>query len=224
MAFLKQHKGLVFPKVAAVLGALVFAAGSVLVFAAPNAGLSNPSEVEAKPTPTATYSHPKPGLVPKPKATKANPSAKPTPKPKATPSPSPTSSPSAVQPSRTGPVPKVTPIPTLVPAPTTNSVLRAQVISLINQKRAQVGVNQLASSSRLSDQCQSWSTSMASRDVLQHSSMDYRGEIIASGPTTAERVVQLWMNSPSHREIMLSSRYTLIGSGYVNGYWTVQFG
>jgi len=65
---------------------------------------------------------------------------------------------------------------------------------------------------------------MASRDVLQHSSMTYGGEIIASGPTTAAAVVDLWMNSAPHREIMLSSRYTLAGSGYVNGYWTVQFG
>jgi uncharacterized protein YkwD len=53
--------------------------------------------------------------------------------------------------------------------------------------------------------------------------MSYGGEIIASGATTAVAVVDLWMNSPPHREILLSSRYTIVGAGYVNGYWTVQF-
>jgi uncharacterized protein YkwD len=54
--------------------------------------------------------------------------------------------------------------------------------------------------------------------------MAYGGEIIASGPSTAEAVVDLWMNSPDHRQILLDDRYEIIGSGYVNGYWTVQFG
>lgn len=245
-----QRLAPVFPKLAAAFGALVFAAGSVLVFVIPNPK----PKVDEKPETESTASYsifPKPELW-TPDFTPFTPKASPSDskKPKAEASPSPSDSPRDVQPSRddsptpgkSDPVkpttkPKATPTPTPKPASTppkpkptptvdlrANAELRAQVIFLINQKRAQAGVGQLASNSHLSDQCQQWSTSMASRNVLQHSSMTYSGEIIASGATTAAQVVDLWMNSPAHRDIMLDGRYTLVGSGYVNGYWTVQFG
>ena len=102
--------------------------------------------------------------------------------------------------------------------------LRAQVIFRINQQRVMYGAAQIPANSNLSDQCQSWSESMAQSGVLSHSNYSYGGEIIASGAYTAEQAVQLWMNSPSHREILLSTSYTMIGAGYSNGYWTVQFG
>ena len=102
--------------------------------------------------------------------------------------------------------------------------MRAQVIYRISQQRKVYGAAQLVANSNLSDQCQSWSESMAKAGVLSHSNFNYGGEIIASGATTAEQAVQLWMNSPPHRVILLSNDYTMIGSGYADGYWTVQFG
>jgi uncharacterized protein YkwD len=256
MASRMQRLAPVFPKVAAVFGALVLATGSVLVFIAPRP-MADRNIVEKQPEPTVSHS-----IFPKPDTALPNytPKAKPSEKPKATTSPSPSSSPSAVRPSRSddpsprssSPAPvkpkpkpttaKPTPTPTPKPAPTTvkptpkpsptvdlraNAVLRAQVISLINQKRAQAGLGQLASNSDLSDKSQTWSASMASRGVLVHSTPPPNtlwGEIIASGYTTAESVVEGWMNSPGHRARILDGQYTIVGSGYVNGYWTVQFG
>src|SRR5690606_15081184 len=97
-------------------------------------------------------------VKPKPKSSTKKPTSTPTSKPAPTP---------------------VKPKPTPTVAPPSNTALRAQVISLINQQRANAGLSQLASNSHLSDQCQQWSTSMASRNVLQHSEMAYSGEIIA---------------------------------------------
>ena len=57
------------------------------------------------------------------------------------------------------------------------------------------------------------------------------GEIIACGAIAdASEVVDLWMDSPGHRAIFLSSSYADFGVGYVSDpgsewgrYWTVDF-
>ena len=49
------------------------------------------------------------------------------------------------------------------------------------------------------------------------------GENIAKGYTSAEAVVNAWMASPSHKANILSSNYTSMGIGYVDGYWTQWF-
>jgi uncharacterized YkwD family protein len=54
------------------------------------------------------------------------------------------------------------------------------------------------------------------------------GENIASGQKTPEEVMDAWMNSPSHRENILSPNFAFIGVGYYtdsNGkaYWTQMF-
>ena len=51
-------------------------------------------------------------------------------------------------------------------------------------------------------------------------------EVLASGFTKTEDVVRSWMNSPSHKEVILDPGYTHIGVGYDYGgsngtYWTV---
>lgn len=98
------------------------------------------------------------------------------------------------------------------------------MISLINQQRAEYGLNSLASNSGLSGQCQAWSEHMAASQVLSHSGGGYSAEIIASGAYTPQQALDLWLNSPPHRDILLGSGYAEIGSGYADGYWTVQFG
>ena len=51
------------------------------------------------------------------------------------------------------------------------------------------------------------------------------GENIAMGFSSAEAVVNAWMNSPSHRANILDARSNQIGVGYVSngGYWTQWF-
>ena len=50
------------------------------------------------------------------------------------------------------------------------------------------------------------------------------GENIAAGYRTAESVVTGWMNSPGHRANILNCRFTEIGVGFHNNYWTQNFG
>ena len=55
--------------------------------------------------------------------------------------------------------------------------------------------------------------------MLQKYGVSYRsaGENIAAGQTTAEAVMQDWMNSSGHRANILNSSYTEIGVGYFAG-------
>jgi uncharacterized protein YkwD len=247
MAYRMRRQAPVFPRVVALLGVVAIVGGSVLMAVVPAANKKNSDKVLPKPTSGYSISATE---APEP-SHEAEPSAKPT--PKATTSPSPSVSPSSVRPSRRDdpsprstssspvkPTPKPTtakpkPSPTPTPKPASppaidlrvNAEIRAQVIFLINQKRAQAGLAQLASNSDLSDKSQTWTVSLERRKVLEHSTPPPNklwGEITASGYYTAESVVNAWMNSPGHRDNILRPEFKLIGSGYVNGYWTVQFG
>ena len=61
--------------------------------------------------------------------------------------------------------------------------------------------------------------------MMQSLGITYRsaGENIAKGYATAEAVVNAWMASDGHRANILSTRYTSMGIGYVDGYWTQWF-
>ena len=57
------------------------------------------------------------------------------------------------------------------------------------------------------------------------------GEIIAAGFRDPGKVIEVWMNSPGHRSIILSDVYAEFGAGYAYNssskykhYWTVDFG
>lgn len=58
----------------------------------------------------------------------------------------------------------------------------------------------------------------------------WKGEIIGWGfGGDVTRMIDWWMNSPGHHDIILSTRYTVAGVGYYRGgpwghYWTVDFG
>ena len=56
-------------------------------------------------------------------------------------------------------------------------------------------------------------------------SYSYAGETIAMGSSSAQSVVEAWMNSTGHRANILSAKFTSIGVGYVanGGYWTQWF-
>ncbi len=85
------------------------------------------------------------------------------------------------------------------------------------------------------------STDMASNNYFSHTSPTYgspfdqmkangvtyksAAENIAMGQRTAEEVVKGWMESPGHRQNILTPGFTHIGIGFdKNGnYWTQQF-
>ena len=126
--------------------------------------------------------------------------------------------------------------------PETNNAVRAyekEVIRLVNEIRAQYGLNALTENWELSRVARYKSQDMRDRGYFSHTSptygspfdmmkafgLSYRsaGENIAYGYRTPEAVVKAWMNSSGHRENILSAKYTQIGVGYVqNGNYCTQ--
>jgi uncharacterized protein YkwD len=126
--------------------------------------------------------------------------------------------------------------------------LASQVVSLINQYRAGMGLSQLAISSPLTASSEWKSLHMAgygyfghddpappvSRSAYQRATDcgyvgSWWGENIAGGYTTAQSVVNGWLGSSGHRANIENANFTSTGVGVAaNGsgqlYWTQSFG
>ena len=105
----------------------------------------------------------------------------------------------------------------------------------INLERAARGIAALEISTVLGGKARVKAQDMAENGYFSHTSPTYgspftmmrtlgvsyrsAAENIAMGYTKADAVVAAWMASPSHRESLLSSRYSVLGVGYYNGYW-----
>jgi uncharacterized protein YkwD len=149
----------------------------------------------------------------------------------------------------------LTPAPSSTTAPqsppSTGNPLIDQVVQLTNNFRVQNGLQPLSYNLKLASSAQAHSQSMALQDFFGHTSKDglspfdriraagYQysaaAENIAAGYTTAERVVEGWINSPGHRANMLNPNLKEIGVGYYYlasdtgnvsyyHYWTQNFG
>lgn len=116
-----------------------------------------------------------------------------------------------------------------------------QVFALVNQARARAGCNPLTDDPRLDQAAQQHSDDMSSRDYFSHTTpegvtFDQRetaagypspgGENIAQGYTSAQAVMNGWMNSSGHRANILNCSFVAIGIGLdTRGwYWTQDFG
>lgn len=148
-------------------------------------------------------------------------------------------------------IPQPSPIPTPAPTPSPAPPHAAepdpvsqQVFTLTNQFRAANGVAPLNLNDELNTSAQSFAALMLSLDFFAHNSPDGTtpdqritaagytnwttwGENIAEGYTTAEDVVNGWINSPGHRANMLNAAFKDIGIGYSGGsspYWVQDFG
>jgi uncharacterized protein YkwD len=188
------------------------------------------------PTP-AQETLPKPSTTPKPTLTRA-PALSMTPKPTFTPAP--TKKPTST------PTPALTPTP--APVPTTSADLtpgewRAELFQLTNQERTKAGKSalEMGSSGLLQ------AAGIRSEEIVTHFShtrpdgsvcfsvlaecgviCSAKGENIAMATTgyrTSAQIMQMWMDSPGHRDNILSSSFTSLGIGYcrANGCdWFVQ--
>lgn len=119
------------------------------------------------------------------------------------------------------------------------SRLERDASRLVNEYRAENGLEPLTISADLSVKARVKSRDMLENNYFSHNSPTYgspfalmktlgityrtAAENIAMGYTTAEAVVSAWMNSPGHRANILSSNYTSMGIGHVDGYWTQWF-
>lgn len=117
-----------------------------------------------------------------------------------------------------------------------------QVLNLVNQERAINGLSLLSADALLTSSARAHSLDMSQQNYFSHTGLDgstpsqriaatgYQynavGENIAKGYTTAESVMNGWMNSPGHKANILESNFCDIGIGYVaDGYhWTQNFG
>lgn len=131
-----------------------------------------------------------------------------------------------------------------VPLMTGVKEIEMQVIKLVNQERTKNGLRPLAPNWELSRVARFKSEDMRDRQYFSHTSPTYgspftmirnfglsftaAGENIAAGQSTAQQVMQGWMNSPGHRQNILNPQFTQIGVGYATGgsmryYWTQMF-
>jgi uncharacterized protein YkwD len=134
-----------------------------------------------------------------------------------------------------------------VPAPTWPAAqpdLAAQVVTLVNAHRAQLGLVALVVSPTLTATAEWKARNMAAYDYLDHDDLapDPRtaeerlaacgymatewGENIATGYATPQAVVDAWLASPEHRANIERPEYraTGVGAAGVPTYWAESFG
>lgn len=108
-----------------------------------------------------------------------------------------------------------------------------EVVNLTNQKRVEAGLSTLSLNQTLSSAAYTKGRDMIDRDYWSHVAPDgtqpwkffndfgykyrYAGENLARDFSNSEDAVNAWMNSPTHRENMLNSKYKEIGIGVVEG-------
>ncbi|MFE2279959.1 sigma-70 family RNA polymerase sigma factor [Streptomyces sp. NPDC059454] len=111
----------------------------------------------------------------------------------------------------------------------------AQVLSLANTERAKAGCGPLKFDDRLARAARLHSEDMSANDYFSHtgrngsSFADRAGaqghpspgaENIARGQSSAQSVMDAWMNSPGHRANILNCSLTTLGVGVVDSDWT----
>jgi hypothetical protein len=114
-----------------------------------------------------------------------------------------------------------------------SSISPEQLVTLTNQQRQIHGLQPLKLDSELSQAATQKAADMFAKNYWAHISPDgvtpwvfiknsgydylYAGENLARGFTSANDVVTAWMNSPSHRENMLSANYNDVGFAVADG-------
>lgn len=123
--------------------------------------------------------------------------------------------------------------------PASMSQLEWTACQLVNEQRQANGLEPLEISATLSSKARIKAQDMKDHNYFSHTSPTYgspfammqtlgitytsAAENIASGYKTAEAVVKAWMDSPSHRANILSTRYDTLGIGEVDGRWAQWF-
>jgi thermitase len=140
------------------------------------------------------------------------------------------------------PPPSITPIAGPSVTPSINFV--QQLEDLINQRRVGSGLPALGSDARLREAAQLHSEDMRTNGFCGHFGSDGSspstrmrdsgytrpyGETVACGHPNPAAVVDAWMASDAHRDIIMCASCTQMGSGYASGgfyrhYWVLNLG
>ena len=100
----------------------------------------------------------------------------------------------------------------------------------VNKKRAARGLPRLRLESCTDGTAERWASHLASSGEFYHQSMMtiinkcdayYAGETLGRGAISPKKLVYLWMNSPAHKDVLLSKHARRIGVGsyLANGQW-----
>jgi len=133
--------------------------------------------------------------------------------------------------------------------PSASATLEAEVFALVNERRAAGAVcgsktfgptGPLSVNSVLTSAARAHSYDMVARDFFSHTNPDGDGpgdriealgydwsgygENIAAGQSTAEAVINTWMNSAGHCSNIMSPDFEEIGIGFHQQHWTQVFG
>ncbi len=121
------------------------------------------------------------------------------------------------------------------------AALEAEVIRLVNAERAKYNLRALSQNKKLTELARKKAQEMHDKNYFSHTSPTYgspfdmldaagvwwssAAENIAYGSSTAQGVVDQWMNSQGHRDNILDSSYSEIGVGYCpdGDYWVQLF-
>ena len=134
------------------------------------------------------------------------------------------------------PIPNPAPYPTAAPALT----LPAQLADLIDAARAAIGVPRLSPNVALTSAAQEY----AALHFLEHDPFQLNhhldggpldraqrkgydgavGETLVTGSPEAELLMEAWLNSPAHEEILLAAKYRDIGVGCFEGSYVADDG
>jgi len=114
------------------------------------------------------------------------------------------------------------------------NITESDLLTVTNKIRAEKGVKPVTLNPKLSDAARRKAVDMFDKNYWAHFAPDgstspwffikeagygylYAGENLAKGFTNSDEVVKAWMESPSHRENMLSDKYNDIGFAIVEG-------
>lgn len=115
----------------------------------------------------------------------------------------------------------------------TNPAFESEVLNLVNQARADAGLNPLKASAILNKTAREHSFAMAADHFYGHCNPDTKSryytrmaangypqsgasaENIAAGYTTAAQVMAGWLNSAGHKANILNPHFTEMGVGYI---------
>lgn len=114
------------------------------------------------------------------------------------------------------------------------SISQGELVNLVNQQRAANGLSALSENAALDDAARRKAADMLAKNYWAHFAPDgstspwtfikdagysytYAGENLAKGFTDPTSVVNAWMNSPTHRDNLLSSKYNDVGFAIVTG-------
>lgn len=138
----------------------------------------------------------------------------------------------------------------IIPKPSiqSNSSITDTIVALVNKERAAKNLPALVKNQALTNSAQGFATHLAQYNFLSHTGKDgstmvsrntasgytnykWMGENVASGQSTADQVMNSWMNSQGHRENILSANAKEIGVGYAYNpnstykyFWVEEFG